>query len=111
MFRLNKQKLIDNLFPTIVFIVCLTGFVFAFFLPVVGIILCMIGFIFALVVKKGDYRLDKFGILFSLLGLVVATVVGLVQLFVLSIPFLLPILKIVAVVAGLLKTIGSLFGA
>lgn len=107
----KRGKFRNNLFPGLALILCLTGFVFAFYLPLISIIICIIGVIFALAVKSGDYRLDKFAILFSLLGLLIAIIVGLVQLFVLSIPVLLPILKIVSVIAGLIKTISSFFGA
>lgn len=107
----KKGKFRKNFFPGIALIFCLTGFVFSFFLPVIGIIICIVGLIFALAVKSGDYRLDKFGILFSLIGLFIGLVVGMIQLFMLSVPFLLPALKVIAAVAGLFKTISGFFGA
>lgn len=107
----KKSKFKSNLVPALTLILCLTGFVFAFFLPIVGLIICIVGFIFALAVKSGDYRLDKFGLLFSILGALISIIVGVVQLFVASIPVLLPVLKVVSVIAGVIKTLSSLFGA
>lgn len=107
----KKSKFKSNLIPALTLLLCLTGFVFSFFIPIIGLIICIIGFIFSIAIKSGDYRLDKFGVLFSILGFLISIIVGAIQLFVASIPVLLPVLKVLGVIAGLIKTITSLFGA
>lgn len=100
-----------NLFPALALIISLAGLIFAFLMPLIGLILSLIGLIFSLFVKNGDFRMDKFGIIFSLFGLAISVVVGVIQLFILSIPVLLPVLKTITIIIGIIETAMKFFGA